>query len=905
MSLIQYIRVSVASAGLAVAATGTSAPANGLERSQESSSRPPVARASGIDPATAPGSGRKGGARGVRDTTRPVDAEIERARLDALLIGISRPETRLATLNQLSATDLHRPEITETILSTLGRDPATISRECADLLLRSSPFMCHALSLSPLELAESYQNLWLNLAKSASPEELSKATPEMVDAFVSLYRVHSELARPVTALEMTPSELRGNPLLRKAFADYFNLAESASVLNYARVFGVPPEKILPAVASLLKTTTAEAPTGRLLEELLIQNVTARGIIEHPEVKGPLLQQLRLYPQRWPGPEVMNSGAFAELVHKELQRDPKFASRIPPSLYDRTSAAHSPAIRAAVEATLRPLEAQLPHWALRDVPVLALERPEIRQLIRNEINEQIFAGQVSTKLSSIPHLQPFIQQVPELMRLAQEPRAFDSLSSAELSSLARINPRGFARVIENSQSTQNEAIAALNNTIKALETLGIRAFGRFDNAREIIRNRFAVADTPTKKALRALLPADFFDGVDRDTRPYAICIASPSDSDTTRSFAAVNSGYAMFDHIDRLTDHYRVLMFEPSSAKELIDALTEVRERRGVSAELMLVLGHGTQQSITLSPDPHDQARRNLYADDPALQRLGGIMRPGAAIALLSCSTASDADSGASIFDAFRRVFPSCYLFAPKGKTLIPEMKLGPNGEFRSMQYADTRTVFYNPLNQTVTETQGTPFIFQIAKMYLAQALKHPLAPYASMLLVLTGAYAALRVIRRAVRAALEASQVRSSSQGVEQARSSWLARFVTALWALPLRKSMQPQAIMPIEPSAPAESRPPIGPGSSNERSIAPFTIQCAGNSGTTIDVINGADFSGITFSIRRSSDQPAQLLPAEHEALLDPQPVDPKTPSFASESSDPLLEATFRTSQPACADSL
>ena len=369
--------------------------------------------------------------------------------------------------------------------------------------------------------------------------------------------------------------------------------------------------------------------------------------------------------------------------------------------------------------------------------------------------------------------------------------------------------------------------------------------------------------------------------------------------------AVNSGYAMYDHIDRLTDHYRVLLFEPSSARELVDALTDARERRGVSAELMLVLGHGTQESIVLNADPHDQARKNLYADDPALQRLSGLMKPRAAIALLSCSTAADTEFGAkSIFETFRRVFPSCYLFGPKGATLTPEMSLGPSGEFRSMQYADTRTVFYNPLTQKVSETRGTPFYLQMAKMYFAQTIKHPLAPYISAILALAGALASFRTGRRVVRAALEAGRTPSSAQSSVQPPSSWLGRFVIALWRPALRTPPQPHAGTPSGPAGPIESQAPVGQDSSREGNIPPFTIQSAGNSGPTIDVFNGSGLKGLTISIRNPSEQPAQPPPGESGAAP-LQSVETESNSLLGERMSPLLDATFGTSRRGCADSL
>ncbi len=704
MSVFHSLRLSIASAGLAAAAVSSTAGAAAAPSPEERESKP---RAGASLNADLPARLIKPGA--PADTSaaaKQVPEEERQTRCQALASDIMRPETCLAALEHLSPSDLGEREVTESVLAALGKAPTTISTNCADLLLQSDFFMCHALSLSPQELAAKHEHLWLNIVKSATTEEVSRVTPMLTDVFVALFAEHASLKAPNTALEMTPNQIRRrNPALQKAFGENFDLSSApASVLRFAMQLGASNDVLFPRVHELEAQSLPWHEEDMMLKEMLISTLTPAALERYPESHRRILRQLREQPRDWPESDVMKSDPFRNLIVEEITRDPKFASRVPPALYETESPQFSREIRAAIEEAIESAGNSLPYRRLADIPALALEDPETRQIIRELVNDCIDSSSRLEKLSSIPHPEPFVRHIPEVLRLAFAADSFDAFSPAVLASLPTISPRGFGRVLDSGVAPKRDWMISLANTLAAFDAFGIQGVSRFDNGREILRNRYAIADESTKTAVRGLLPEGFFDGVEEDTRPFAICVICDPSADYDNTLAKINSGRAQLDYIDRLTDHYRVLLFEASSGKDLCHSLAEAHNQHGVTAEVLIVIGHGSQDSISLGDDRVEPTRGGLFSDDPALAGLVGLMQRHGHIALVSCSTASDSDpDSTSMFESFRGHFPDCYISAPREPIGCPKMYLSRRGEFQSMKYDDARSVLLDPTTGEVSE----------------------------------------------------------------------------------------------------------------------------------------------------------------------------------------------------------
>jgi hypothetical protein len=722
-----------------------------------------------------------------------------------LFAALSNGETKVAAFDSITPELLDEPSVVIAVVSTLGDTIVPLSQPSADQLLNSPTFTNYATRLSLEQHFLENPFLWHNLLSSCSPETAIPFIPKAASDLATVYAMQPNTSQREDMMLITASCLRSEPALRQAFAEMLDRSpESVKLLEQAASFGVSSQRIFSGAAELFDAL--DETTRTTLTPLLLRHITVEGLQNYPEIHPTILGELSRSPSVWPTGPLLQSDAFSEMICAEIRRDPAFIRNIPPVVWSKDSATVNEHIRNSMLTAASSFEkdwreelivaeglSASPIPTLLKIPLISLEDPATRQLVREACSTLLLRqGSFENNVSLTEHsfITELASAVPEILRLPLSRKALSELPPSCIAELVAINPGAFSNITPKLSSVSIEGLQSLVRSISAFEALGIRGLNRFDNGREILRNRYAVADSATQARLEDLLSAEYFAGVASDTRPYAVIVTANEEADHNHVFHSFND-ISWRDYIDRLTDYYRVVLVEGSDQQDVVDVITAARDKAGVRAELLLILGHGSEESITLS---HERITPEVAG------QLAELMLPGGAIALCACSTAKAPKSGQpSLHSVFAKTFPNCRVFAPSDDSPLPRMILSRFGKFERVDFPNNldhpqniSTVEYDPHSQTVTRTPGVSVYRELLGNFTNQ--------FYNSLLIFTGglvsgvvALQALKVTGNFLRgsarlvfnipgAVREANRLGKQPLLFPAIRDTWVIRFLGAVW---------------------------------------------------------------------------------------------------------------------------
>ena len=158
-------------------------------------------------------------------------------------------------------------------------------------------------------------------------------------------------------------------------------------------------------------------------------------------------------------------------------------------------------------------------------------------------------------------------------------------------------------------------------------------GVFDNSREIIRNRYSVADDECRERLEQLLGKRYFAGVQLDTRPVALVVYPRTDHNGAFQQGGPGIWRGGRNAVDALTNEYRVIYFQAADSGDVVAAIDQASQDGRDQIRTFLLAGHGQPGSIQLSEHGHLSARE---LDEFSNRR--HCFEPGGQLLLFSCST---------------------------------------------------------------------------------------------------------------------------------------------------------------------------------------------------------------------------------------------------------------------------
>jgi|GEM_PF-5267110 len=241
-------------------------------------------------------------------------------------------------------------------------------------------------------------------------------------------------------------------------------------------------------------------------------------------------------------------------------------------------------------------------------------PDVQLHVRDILNRELFDQQIDGEPRTLPNsfITYWHRSVPEVLR-------FHTLSQ---------DAGGMFNIVRELQSDYyywncgalDEALFLINKNLPAqmlqaagqskalLEQLGIFGVRRFDNAAEVILNRYQLLSSDQQRKLEKqfgdnpiLLSSLRYSGssaseVDRlkylDSRPYALIVAVRPAVDHNGVFDFIHARGPNRDYIDRLSVAYKVLYFEVNGTEEFIDTLKYVAQKLPEKIELFLPMAHG-------------------------------------------------------------------------------------------------------------------------------------------------------------------------------------------------------------------------------------------------------------------------------------------------------------------------
>ena len=218
-------------------------------------------------------------------------------------------------------------------------------------------------------------------------------------------------------------------------------------------------------------------------------------------------------------------------------------------------------------------------------------------------------------------------------------------------------------------------------------------GRMDNSREIIRNRFSVANQGLQSQMLALLGEDYFSGaLEPDPRPTVLVLMNESDGNG--AFGQNDGIFSRNNVVDQLTERHRVLYYETADETELRAALQEATKDKTVPAAHLVLGYHGTKQLMDLGArmDPEtgkvefssEESRLLDIYDRDMRESFAGSVQENGSIYLISCSTGEGALETPGIVDNVAEylhgVLPDTTLYAPTRPVTVPRIIDPQSGE---------------------------------------------------------------------------------------------------------------------------------------------------------------------------------------------------------------------------------
>jgi hypothetical protein len=310
---------------------------------------------------------------------------------------------------------------------------------------------------------------------------------------------------------------------------------------------------------------------------------------------------------------------------------------------------------------------------------------------------------------------------------------------------RNNPRALVGMVQQGagKTASQSLIESLLEVQQAASLLGITEFGRFDNTRELFRNRYAVGTPEIQEKLTSILGQEYFADIKEDTRPLCVVVNPASYADHNGAFLSRVDHRIELDEIDLLTCHYWVLYFEASDEAELTRDIISSLERMNRTIDVLVLGGHGNPKGILLGQGNsllREKAGTLGIEDEHIIKRLGALVTDGGRIILESCSTAGGAAEEDNIARVIHRNAPQAHLYAPKSAAARQAI-FDADGKLVDINYIYARKVHFSPDGAERTESIISSLASDalIHLRALARIVYYKPLEFAKVFLLVTGA----------------------------------------------------------------------------------------------------------------------------------------------------------------------
>lgn len=403
----------------------------------------------------------------------------------------------------------------------------------------------------------------------------------------------------------------------------------------------------------------------------------------------------------------------------------------PALFDlikitRDSWSPNEAVRARFLSLAQDFE------SLPEIPDELSRYPDVQAHVRDILNKELLSYKMSGQLIALPNIfvTAWHRDVPEVLRfldLSQDAGGRFNIVREIQSNFYHWNCGAVDETLFMlNKNIPSQMLQASGDTRAILEELGIYGARRFDNAAEIILNRFELLSNKEQMALEErfgnnpilLSSIDLAPKSEREaeaklrlkSRPYALVIAVRPAADHNGVFDVMNERGPSRDYLDRLAVGHKVLYFEVNGSDQFLETLALVAKKLPHQIELFLPMAHGYETEMVWGEFWSDH--ENLFSGDERLKKLTNLMKPGGKIGLISCSTAGNPQGEQkSVFQQYVEVFSDCFVYGPTMPTLLPMMNLDKQGRFVSLKYVDwegeVEGLVYDPETKSVHREEGS------------------------------------------------------------------------------------------------------------------------------------------------------------------------------------------------------
>ena len=341
---------------------------------------------------------------------------------------------------------------------------------------------------------------------------------------------------------------------------------------------------------------------------------------------------------------------------------------------------------------------------------AVLKPENSHTIREKINELVASENGVESLDRFEVrrvLHKHIENIPELAHLARSKPTIRILEDSLIERIILANPRFNTWFVNLSPVVKEGYLLSLIKITKALNLVGIENTHRFDNARELLRNRYVASTQDKKSQLEDILGKKYFEGAVRDRRPICVLVFPEACSDRGGAFSAMEDKGRRMEAVDPFTSYYQVFYFEAPGDDAAISPALEIAQQFGEQAEMGVYAAHGQAGYMLYKSTAYPRlAQHNEIldiGDAPEIAKLAAAYQHGANIVLFACLLAQDpamqaSDSPIIVDENFARVFnrgvPSVNLHTADASTRA-KFVFEDDGKFKEVYFESGNRVSFD------------------------------------------------------------------------------------------------------------------------------------------------------------------------------------------------------------------
>lgn len=357
--------------------------------------------------------------------------------------------------------------------------------------------------------------------------------------------------------------------------------------------------------------------------------------------------------------------------------------------------------------------------LLDYPARIMCSAEIRHAARTILNN----GDIKlTDDQLYDLLSKYIVELPDLSSLIKN-RDQAERCNGLMPDIVSVNPRAnhyLPILMEETNVPYANANAALALVLDHLNIVGV---SRFDNAHELIVNRFHVSSDEDRAKIKEYLRhsitaySKYYDGINNidtdpklDTRPICVVLMNETSADNNGAFNA-KEGWGQ-DDIDYLTSKYKVIYFEPSSSSSAIKSVIDTAAALGRPVEKLIIAGHGSTDGVSLGGNSvslfrgEDGLRKK---DKDLIQQLRSSLSASPVIYLMSCSTGKSVNGEPSFAEVLHAAIPNSTIFAPDADT-SGDLVFDDQGHLNGIRFYNANRLAFLPFKTEPIIDQKKPFI---------------------------------------------------------------------------------------------------------------------------------------------------------------------------------------------------